>query len=429
MSDIEFGLSIITGQSGQSVFAVFWYFLLFELPRYGIAFISVSVAPLAVWLLPSPRRAASRVASFDRRNVTVIVAGHNEADVIERCVRSLHEQSLPALEIIVVSDGSRDEMAEISARLVREGLLTRALSTDIRGGKSAAMNLAIAASRGDIIVNADADCSYDRFALANIVEPFADPTVGGVSGDIVPRNGDASLTSKMQAIEYLLTISIGKLVGNATEQVVCMSGAFSAFRRDALDDVAGFDVGGGEDLDITIRLRENGWRVVFAGEAICYTDVPVKTWTLIRQRLRWERDSVWIRYRKHRRLLLPSWSGFRLLEAFHQWDFLIFSVAAAVIFPVYLIWLFGEYGSVAIPILIAMQLAMMVGDFILLAFADLVTGRPVFAQNAVYMPAYSIYTGYFMRFVRLYAYFEELFLFGSRRDNYVPAKVRAVRPW
>ncbi|MFD0987037.1 glycosyltransferase [Methyloligella solikamskensis] len=429
MSDIEFGLSIITGQSGQSLFVVFWYFLLFELPRYGIAFVAVSVAPLAVKLLPSPRSAAPRVAAFDRRSVTAIVAGHNEADVIERCVRSLHEQSLPPLEIIVVSDGSRDEMAEISARLVREGLLTRALSTDMRGGKSAAMNLAIAASRGDIIVNADADCSYDRFALANIVEPFADPTVGGVSGDIVPRNGDASLTAKMQAIEYLLTISIGKLVGNATEQVVCISGAFSAFRRDALDDVAGFDVGGGEDLDITMRLREKGWRVVFAGEAICYTDVPVKTWTLIRQRLRWERDSIWIRYRKHRRLLIPSWSGFRMLEAFHQWDFLIFGVLAAVIFPIYLVWLFGQYGAVAIPILIAMQLAMMAGDFILLAMADLVTGRPVFAQNAVYMPAYSIYTGYFMRFVRLYAYFEEVFLFGSRRDNYVPAKVRAVRPW
>ncbi|MEG6510024.1 glycosyltransferase [Methyloligella sp. 2.7D] len=429
MSDLNLGIGFLLSQSSDSLLAAFWYFLIFELPRYGLAFIAVSVAPLAAKLMPGPK---GRHWSLDHRrptDISVIIAGHNEADAIERCVRSLYEQSLPPSEIIVVSDGSSDGMDEICTRLVREGLIARALSTTMRGGKSAALNLAIGASSGDIVINADADSSYDRFALANIIEPFSDPQVGGVAGDIVPRNGKASLIAQLQELEYLLSISVGKLVGNATEQVVCMSGAFAAFRRDALDEIGGFDVGGGEDLDITLRLRQAEWRVVFASQAICYTDVPVKSWALIRQRLRWERDAFWIRFRKHRRLLIPTWSRFRLAEAFHQWEFLVFSVLAAIAFPIYLIWLVSAYGSFALPILVAMQVGMLAGDVLLLALADLATGRPVFLKNVAYLPAYSFYTGYFMRFVRLYAYLDEAFLFGSRSDNYTPAKVRIPRPW
>ncbi|MFP3787151.1 glycosyltransferase, partial [Burkholderia sp. SIMBA_024] len=81
------------------------------------------------------------------------------------------------------------------------------------------------------------------------------------------------------------------------------SGAFSAFRRKALDDIRGFDVGGGEDLDTTIRLRLKGWRIEYAPEAVCYTDVPTTVYQYIRQRLRWERDAIWIRYRKHVQLM------------------------------------------------------------------------------------------------------------------------------
>jgi cellulose synthase/poly-beta-1,6-N-acetylglucosamine synthase-like glycosyltransferase len=75
-----------------------------------------------------------------------------------------------------------------------------------------------------------------------------------------------------------------------------------------------------------IRLRNRGWRVVFAENAICYTDVPESFWVLARQRLRWERDSIWVRYRKHWRTMSPFHRRFRLGEAIHQWDFLLFSV-------------------------------------------------------------------------------------------------------
>jgi hypothetical protein len=51
---------------------------------------------------------------------------------------------------------------------------------------------------------------------------------------------------------------MSKRMGNALDQITCLSGAFGAFRRQALDDVASFDVGGGEDLDATYTPSQSG---------------------------------------------------------------------------------------------------------------------------------------------------------------------------
>ena len=57
---------------------------------------------------------------------------------------------------------------------------------------------------GDIVVNVDCDCTYDRHALRNILEPFADPRVGAVTGNLLVRNAEAALITACQAIEYTI---------------------------------------------------------------------------------------------------------------------------------------------------------------------------------------------------------------------------------
>jgi cellulose synthase/poly-beta-1,6-N-acetylglucosamine synthase-like glycosyltransferase len=316
----------------------------------------------------------------------------------------------------------------VAARLVKDGLAASALALDLRGGKSSGVNLAIGACRGDIIINVDCDCSYDRFAIELLLAAFADPSVGGACGDIRPRNGNTSLAARFQEIEYLMTISVGKLVANAVDQVTCLSGAFGGFRREALDKVGAFDVGGGEDLDVTLRLRARGWRTVFVPGAACYTDVPATLTALVGQRLRWERDAVRLRYRKHKAVMLPG-GRFVLSEALHQCEFLLFNVVGTIAFVPYIGWLFATYGEMAMPVLIAVQLGLLLIDATMLALAAVITGRPVFWRNLAYVPGYSLFSSYAMRFVRLWAYGQEWFFFGSIRDSYVPHKVRAIRRW
>ena len=104
-----------------------------------------------------------------------------------------------------------------------------------------------------------------------------------------------------------------------------------------------------------------------AHRVLTQTDVPVTLYQYVRQRLRWERDAIWIRFRKHARLMNPLSPAFRLTEAIHEWDFALFNVAAAFVFPVYLVWLFVQYGSFALAILVGMQIGLMIIDTLILA--------------------------------------------------------------
>lgn len=424
MNDIHSAIEFLAGQSEFSLTLLFWYTLISDVPRYAAMFAALTTGAIF-------ERAASLPLSttIDPRRVTVIVVGLNEARSIERCIRSLHEQSIRGFEIVIVSDGSTDGMAERANTLVRRGLADTAIALDLRGGKPAGANVALLVAQGDFIVEVDCDCSFDRFAIEHILAPLQDPTVGAATGDIVVRNADTSLVARLQSIEYLMSISVAKRFDDALGLVRCVSGAFGAFRRTALEQVGGHDAGSGEDFDITQRLRSAGWRTAFVRDAICYTDVPSTLWAYYRQRMRWEGDSLGLRLRKHVGLMLPGSSRFDFVEAIHQWDFLLFNVLGAVLLPVYVVWLFSLYGSFALIVLLAIVAALSALNVIMLLLAAIVTGRDAFFSNLIYVPGFTVFTSFIMRTIQLIAYTQEWFLFRSQRDPYSPPKVRAVNDW
>jgi cellulose synthase/poly-beta-1,6-N-acetylglucosamine synthase-like glycosyltransferase len=413
------GIIYLTSQSHASLFQLFWFVIVFEFPRYTLGFLSAAAISI--------RATAVRPRDFDVGNVTAVIVGHNEADAVERCVHSLCEQSLPPDEIIVVSDGSTDKMPVKLRELQETGLITEAHCTQLRAGKSAACNLGINRAAGDIIVNTDCDCILDRHALMHLLQPFDDPKIGAVAGNIVVRNANASLIASFQAIEYLISISQGKQSANLIDQMTCVSGAFGAFRRTAIESVGGLDSGGGEDLDITLRLRAAGWTTLFVPDAICRTNVPTTLSALTRQRFRWERDAVRLRYRKHRHLLNPFNTRFKFMELLHELDFIFFNVVAAVVFPFYLVWLFVTYGDIAPAVFVGAQVGMLVLDTLTFLLAAWLTPQVNSFALAPYVAGYSLFYGLIMRFIRLTAYLQEWIFRSSYRDTYVPMKVHTVR--
>jgi cellulose synthase/poly-beta-1,6-N-acetylglucosamine synthase-like glycosyltransferase len=414
------GLNYLLSQSETSLLSLFWFVLVFELPRYTFAFVTAA-------FFMERRQGSPAIPGIGR--VSVIIAGHNEEHSIERCVRSLREQSRPPDEIIVVSDGSTDAMPAKLRSLKRRGLIDQVHCTLLRAGKSAATNLAELHSTGDIIVNVDCDCSFDRYAFRHIVEPFADPKTGAVSGNLLVRNPTQSVMTSFQSIEYLISISLGKQAAQLFNQVVCVSGGFGAFRRTALASVGGFDVGGGEDLDVTLRLRNAGWRIQFAADAAGYTDVPVTLMDFTRQRLRWERDAVRLRYRKHLAVIGPFSSRFDPLELVHQIEFIVFNLIAAAAFPFYLLWLFSIYGSLAPVILFAAQSGLIVLDLLTFALAAWASPKVKSLRLLPFVVGYSVFNGIFMRFFRLTAYVQEWVFNASSGDTYNPTKVQLLRRW
>lgn len=416
---VENGLAYFASLDLVGFLGLFWFTIIFDLPRYLFSFVVVAVHRLF----------AHKSGEIYKGTISVVIAGHNEENSIERCILSLREQSRRPEEIIVVSDGSTDRMSEKLRSLQQQGLIDQIHCTHLRAGKSAAINLACRQAKGDILVNVDCDCSFHRHAIKNIIAHFADPDVGAVSGNILVRNDRSSLIAAYQAVEYLISISLGKRAQSMLGLVTCVSGAFGAYRRNAYEGVNGLDVGGGEDLDLTLRLRKAGWKIDFAQDSICSTDVPATVGALIGQRFRWERDAVRLRYRKHFDLMNPFSSSFRISELLHEIEFIFFNVFAALVLPFYLAWLFLTYGDLAIFILFAAQTGLLILDFYSYILAALVTPQMKSIRLLPYALTFGLFNGLFMRLIRVSAYLEEWLFNSSAKDEYVPQKVQLLRKW
>lgn len=422
MADLPLPLAILAQSGWHAWFAMFWFMILLEVPRYMLSALAVFVSSLLRRRPPTPRE---RIY-LDTLKLSVVVAGHNEADAMQRCLRSLGEQTRRIDEIIVVNDGSTDGMREMINALSRAGKIDMALSNQVRCGKSASCNMGFNLSRGDIIINLDADSSYDRDAIEKLIEPFADPAVGATTGAIGVRNFGHSAVTAWQTIEYLCSIALGKRVLEMFNIVACASGAFGAFRREAVEQIGIMRSGPGEDFDMTMRLRRAGWKIRFAGDSWCFTDVPETLAALVRQRRRWDRDTIRIRMRRFRDALHPGSRRFNWLEGFEQIDFLVLNLLLTVLFPFYVLYMFVTYGGFALSILVMVQLVYIGIDIIYFCVALKVANRlqkNVVMTVAPYVLTFSLFNGIFMRLVRLYSYYEEWVHRRSYQDSYSPSRV------
>ncbi|MGW0413460.1 bifunctional polysaccharide deacetylase/glycosyltransferase family 2 protein [Streptomyces collinus] len=214
--------------------------------------------------------------------VSVIVPAYNESAGIEAAVRSLLASDHP-VEIIVVDDGSTDGTADLVEAL---GLPVRVIRQR-NAGKPAALNSGLAAATCDLVVMVDGDTVFEPDTVRTIVQPFADPRVGAVSGNakVVNRGG---LLGRWQHIEYVVGFNLDRRLFDLAECMPTVPGAVGAFRRRALLDLGGVsDVTLAEDTDLTMALCRNGWRVVYEEGAKAWTEAPASLNALWRQRYRW----------------------------------------------------------------------------------------------------------------------------------------------
>jgi cellulose synthase/poly-beta-1,6-N-acetylglucosamine synthase-like glycosyltransferase len=196
-------IDFIFAQDFWCLFAMLLPFIMIEVPRYVLSDITILIM---TWLFRDTNKQKIKDKLLNNPPlISVIVPGHNEEKTILRTIKSIQEQTYTNIEIIVVDDGSDDRTYEVCLPLARTGGI-KLLRNRIRGGKSSAINHALNFCRGEYIVVVDADSSFDRDAMLNLLVPFANPKVGGVSGNIVVRNARASLITVLQALEYRMSI-------------------------------------------------------------------------------------------------------------------------------------------------------------------------------------------------------------------------------
>ncbi len=403
---------------------LFWYYFYLEAPR----FILLDLVILAIALWPNEKKklrldAAKNALWAEKPLVTVIVPGKNEGEHIYKLVHGMREQTYQNLEFIIIDDGSTDDTYMICRNLKQRGLIDMYLRNEERGGKASAANLGLRYARGKYVVHLDADSSFDRDAIEQILIPFYyEPDIGGVGGNVKVRNANTNIVTSLQAIEYLQTISVGRMVTSWLGIYKIISGAFGAFRRDLLVRIGGWDVGPGLDGDITVKLRKMGYKIRFAENAVGMTQAPAKLRSLSNQRLRWSKSLIRFRFRKHSDLMVP-YESFSFSNFFSIFDNIFYNFILDILWIYYVIDLMVNNFELLMFLLPLKLLIYTTASFIqfLVIIALSERGRSEW-KLVIYLPLMMIYTGYYMRTIRTIAYFKELLFYSSYDDPWNPQK-------
>jgi len=215
--------------------------------------------------------------------VSVIVPAYNESAGIEAAIRSLVASDHP-IEVIVVDDGSTDGTADIVEAMRITGVR---VIRQRNAGKPVALNTGLQAAHFDLIVMVDGDTVFEPDAVRMLIQPFADPSVGAVSGNAKVGNR-RGLLGRWQHIEYVVGFNLDRRLFDLAECMPTVPGAVGGFRRSALERIGGLsDVTLAEDTDLTMALCRDGWRVVYEERAVAWTEAPASLGALWRQRYRW----------------------------------------------------------------------------------------------------------------------------------------------
>lgn len=257
-------------------------------------------------------------------SVSCVITCYSEGEDVRKTIQSLSQQIYPGhIEIIAVVDGALQNRPTLLAARGARSLLDNTPRRRLivlpkwqRGGRVSSLNAGLSIATGEIVMALDGDTSFDNDMVRNATRHFDDPGVVGVAGNLRVRNAARSLVTRLQALEYMLSIGAGKTGLSEFNIVNNISGAFGVFRTQFLRNLGGWDAGSAEDLDMTMRIkqyfgRHPDLRIVFDPHAIGHTDAP-DTWRIFfRQRLRWDGDMFYIFIRKYRLNLRPRLLGWR----------------------------------------------------------------------------------------------------------------------
>jgi cellulose synthase/poly-beta-1,6-N-acetylglucosamine synthase-like glycosyltransferase len=195
------------------------------------------------------------------------------------------------------------------------------------------------------------------------------------------------------------------------------------YRRDIFLRQGGLDVGPGEDLEFSLRLRRLGHAVRFVPDAWAQTAGPASGISLLRQRARWDRDALRVRLMMYGEL--KFFHRFeRLPDTFQRLDVVVFDLVPTLSLPFYLVYVVLLYGADAGLFLAAIYFLLLWIAIFNMALAFAMFNRSVGFFGLVASLIFPFYQGVYLKFARFFSYSSEILFAASRYDDFVPPRVR-----
>jgi len=281
--------------------------------------------------------------------VSILVPAHDEEAGILDTLSAALGQKYPALEVVLVDDGSTDRTFELVAERYALRQVTPRPTADLPvdgeilsvhrattgdpllvirktsvGRRSDALNAALNHARHPLVCMVDADSLLETEALLQVSRPFVEDPDDVVAAGGVIRAANGALTDRgtmleprlsrrwvvrVQVLEYLRSFLLGRTGWADAQALLIISGAFGLFRRDVVLEVGGMDpLSLAEDAELVVTIQEHlrrnrrPHRVVFVPQTVCWTEVPESWQVLGRQRKRWSHGLGQLLW-KHRRMI------------------------------------------------------------------------------------------------------------------------------
>jgi cellulose synthase/poly-beta-1,6-N-acetylglucosamine synthase-like glycosyltransferase len=263
----------------------------------------------------------------------VIPAAHNASQGLRACLETLEHQTTPRerYEIIVVNDGPVDATIETMANRYGATLLSQP-----QRGAAAARNLGTKHAQGEILLFTDADCVPEANWIEAMMAPLADQEVVGVCGVIHTRQ--SGLIPRFIQLEYDYRYrNVAK-----HSRIDFINTGTAGYRKHIFVESGGFreDLLGAEDTDLSFRLANQGYKMVFAPQAIVYHRHPESVLEYARRKAHY---GYWrtIVYQRHPHKAIADSRTPQTQKAQIGLLLLLMAIALGSIFLPGLVWLAG----------------------------------------------------------------------------------------
>jgi len=197
-------------------------------------------------------------------SVTLLISAYNEKYVIRKKIENSLKLEYPneKLEIVIVADGSTDCTCSIVSEYANQGIVLH--YEPKRRGKTSAINRVITMTHGDIILFSDANNIYRPDVIQNLVNNFADPIVGAVTGKKILYKTKSAL-SKSENLYWRYESFIRKMESQFGSTAGAL-GEVLAIRRELYSSIPDSVIN--DDFFIAMQVIKQGYRVIYEPEAV-----------------------------------------------------------------------------------------------------------------------------------------------------------------